>query len=82
MKTLSQDTHPDVEREQIELLRQMPPWRKLELANQMTQACRTLALAGLRHRHPNAGPDELHRRLADLVLGSELASRVYGPWPE
>lgn len=82
MKTLSQDTHPDVERKQIELLRQMPPWRKLQLANQMTQACRTLALAGLRHRHPEASPDELHRRLADLVLGSELAFRVYGPLPE
>ena len=82
MKTLSRDTHPDVERIQIELLRQMPSWRKLELASQMTQACRTLALAGLRHRHPEASAVELHRLLATQVLGSELAARVYGPPPE
>ena len=82
METLSQDTHPDVERMQIELLRQMPPWRRLQLANQMTQACRTLALADLRHHHPEASPDELHRLLATQLLGNELAARVYGPPPE
>jgi hypothetical protein len=30
MQTRSSDTHPDAERVQLELLRRMPPWRKLE----------------------------------------------------
>jgi hypothetical protein len=38
-----------------------------------------LALAGLRDRHPGASPDELRRRLADVLLGADLAERVYGP---
>jgi len=32
-------------------------------------------------RHPQATPAELHRLLADLWLGPELAARVYGPLP-
>ncbi len=82
MSTLSRDTAPEAERIQIELLRQMPPWRKMELINQLTQMSYTLALSGLRHRHPEAGDEELHRRLADQILGSELAARVYGPMPK
>jgi len=54
MGTLSRDTHPDAERKQIELLRRTLSWRRLELAVQMTQACYSLGLTGLKHRHPEA----------------------------
>ena len=79
---LSSDTHPDIERLQIERLRQMPSWRKMELVGDMNEAVRTLALAGLRQRHPNEPPAQRRRRLADLMLGPELAARVYGPLQE
>ena len=79
---LSSDTHPDIERLQIERLRQMPSWRKMELVGDMNEAVRTLALAGLRQRHPNEPPAQRQRRLADLMLGPELAARVYGPVQE
>ncbi len=79
MSTLFPDTRPEAERVQIELLRQAPPWRKLHMVGQMNQTVRTLALSGLRQRHPQATPEELRRRLADLLLGPELAARVYGP---
>jgi hypothetical protein len=82
MSTLSPDTHPDVERLQIERLRQMPAWRKIELMAEMTESVRALALAGLRQRYPTDTPAQLRRRLADLLLGPELAARVYGPPPE
>jgi hypothetical protein len=79
MSTLFPDTRPEAERVQIELLRQAPPWRKLHMVGQMNQTVRTLALSGLRQRHPQATLEELRRRLADLLLGPELAARVYGP---
>ncbi len=41
-------------------------------------AARTLALMGLRSRYPHASETELRRRLADLLLGEELARKVYG----
>jgi len=82
MSTLSSDTHPDAERVQLELLRQAPSWRKLELVGQLNDTVRTLALSGLRQRYPHAAAHELRRRLADLLLGPALAERVYGPLKE
>ena len=73
------DTRPEAEAVLIGLLRQAPPWRKLAMVGQLNQAVRTLALSGLRTRHPEATSQELRRRLADLLLGSDLAAQVYGP---
>lgn len=67
---------------QIGQLRQMHPWRKIALMAEMSQTVRTLAMAGLRQRHPDDTPAQRRRRLADLLLGPELAARVYGPLPE
>ncbi len=72
------DTHPSMEALQIQLLRQAPPWRKLEMLAQLNASARLLALSGLRQRHPGAGEGELRRRLAGLLLGEELARKVYG----
>ena len=82
MTTLSPDTHPEIERVQIEGLRRMHPWRKIALVGDMNETVRTLALAGLRQRYPDDTPEQRRRRLADLVLGPELAARVYGPLQE
>ena len=79
MSALFPDTRPEAEQVLIDLLRQAPTWRKLEMVDQMNQAVRTLALSGLRQRYPRSTPEELRRRLADLLLGPELAARVYGP---
>ena len=72
------DTSPQMERLQIELLRQAPVWRKLHIVGQLNETVRTLALSGLQQRRPNATPEQLRRALADLVLGTQLALRVYG----
>lgn len=73
------DTQPEAEALLLSLLRQAPAWRKLEMLGQLNQMARTLALSGLRQRHPQASPEELQRRLADLLLGPALAAHVYGP---
>lgn len=73
------DTPPAIEQLQIERLRRLPAWRKLALVGEMSDTVRLLALAGLRQRHPHDSPAQLRRRLADLVLGPELAARAYGP---
>jgi hypothetical protein len=82
MGTLSPDTVPQIEEFQIQRLRQMPPWRKMALMGDMSRTVQTLALAGLRQRFPDDTPDQRRRRLADLLLGPELATRVYGPMQE
>jgi hypothetical protein len=80
--TASRDTSPTAERVLFTLARQAPPWRKVELMGEMYQTVCDLALSGLRVRFPDASPTELRRRLADILLGAELASRVYGPAPQ
>ena len=76
------DTNPQADRVQIQILRAMPSWQKFRLISDMIITSRKLALAGLRERFPGASEAELGRRLATLLLGSEMAARVYGTEPE
>lgn len=75
------DTSPEIEALQIKLLRQASPARKMELLAQMNATVKALALAGLHTRHPDDPPEIIRRRLADLILGAELAQKVYGRAP-
>ncbi len=72
------DTYPKMEELRIQLLRVTPPWRKLEMLSELNAFAILLASSGLRQRYPTAGEREIHRRLADLLLGEELARKVYG----
>ena len=78
MTSLFPDTHPKMEALQIQLLRQADPARKMEMLAQLNASARTLALTGLRSRYPQASETELRRRLAGLLLGEDLARKVYG----
>jgi len=78
MSVLSSDTHPKMEALQIQLWRQASPTRKMEMLAQLNASVRLLALTCLRSRYPNASEAELRRKLADLLLGEELAHKVYG----
>jgi hypothetical protein len=73
------DTSPEAQVVLIRLMREPPPQRKLELAAEMFETVKLLALSGLRTRYPDAGEEELRRRLADILLGEELARKAYGP---
>ena len=77
MTALYTDTHPKMEALQIELWRQASP-TKMNLLAQLNASARTLALTGLRAQYPQATEAELRRKLADLLLGEELAQKVYG----
>lgn len=78
MSVLSSDTHPKMEALQIQLWRQASPTRKMNMLAQLNSSARLLALTGLRSRFPNASEAELHFKLAVLMLGEELAGKVYG----
>jgi len=79
MTALSSDTNSKAERIQLDLMRNAPAWRKIQMVAQLNETVRTLAMSGLSQRHPQATPAELRRLLADLVLGEMLAAQVYGP---
>lgn len=77
MGALSFDTHPEIERVQIQLIRQMPAWKKMAVVDDLNETVRTLAISGIKQRHPDASPAEVERMLAELMLGAELARKVY-----
>jgi len=77
MSVLSADTHPKMEQLQIELIRRMPSWKKISIVDGLNETVKTLADSGVKQRHPNATQKQIHRMLADLMLGAELAQKVY-----
>ena len=81
IETIS-DTRPEIADLQRSLLRKASPARKLAMLGQMNQTVKSLALSGLRSRYPQDSPEMIRRRLADLLLGPELALRVYGPFTD
>jgi hypothetical protein len=74
---LSRDTSADAERLQIEVWRRMSPLDKAGIMSQATHDALTLALAGIRQRHPGASERECFIRLAALQLGPVLVRQVY-----
>jgi hypothetical protein len=78
MTALYPDTHPKMEALQIQLWRQANPTKKMNMLAQLNASARMLALTGLRSQYPQANQAELRRKLADLLLGEELARKVYG----
>ena len=70
---------PRIEAMQFARFGTAPDWEKMQIFAGLTRAARRLSLLGLRERYPDATEPQLRRHLADLLLGSKLAERVYGP---
>jgi hypothetical protein len=49
------------------------------MVGEISQTVKQLALAGLKARYPNESSEKIRRRLATVLLGSELADKVYCP---
>ena len=72
------DTHPKMEALQIQLLRQATSTQKLKMLAELNASARMLTIIGLRSQFPHASESEIQRRLANILLGEELAYKVYG----
>ena len=77
MTALYSDTHPKMEALQIEIIRRMPAWKKIAIVDDLNETIKTLAISGIKQRHPNATPEQARRMLAEMMLGEELARKVY-----
>ena len=78
-RAMHADTSLSVERLQIQMLRNAPAWRKLQMAGELRETMLLFVRSGLEERYPNASQAQIRRLMADQLLGSELASKVYGP---
>lgn len=73
------DTSEAAAEVQVRVLRAMSASRKIGLVEDANRTARRLALAGIGLRFPDASQEERLRLLMDIVLGADLAKRVYGP---
>ena len=78
MTALFSDTHPEIEALQIELIRRMLPWKKIAVVDSLNETVRTLAISGIKQRHPQATPEQVRCMLAEMLWGAELTGKVYG----
>lgn len=73
------DTDPQTEAVWLDLLRQASPARKLAMVGELNAAVRTLALAGLRQRFPDANTAGCNVAWPTCSW-NDLAREAYGAW--
>jgi hypothetical protein len=67
---------------QIDRPRRTPAWRKRDDDGADEPDGKGVCLDGLRQCHPDDAAGQRRRRLADLLVDSELAARANGPLAE
>lgn len=67
---------------QIELWRSASTTQKKQMLAKLNQSARLLGLTGLHSQYPQSSETELRRQLAGLLLGEEIACKVYGALPD
>jgi hypothetical protein len=74
----SRDTTAEIDHRQLAAAWKAPAWRKLQMAAELSQVARDLALSGFRRRHPDADEQEIRFRFASLLFGIQLATQLCG----
>jgi hypothetical protein len=76
MRTQSEDTSPEMERVQIELIRKASPAKLFGLVRSMSQTMMQASRENIRKLHPDASKEELSLILVELYYGKEVANLV------
>lgn len=82
MKTQSPDTHPAIEKIQIEGYRRMSAAEKFRQVQEMNRFLEMLAWADVRRRHPNADDQECRLRVASRRIPADLMRKAFGWDPD
>lgn len=72
------DTSVEAHAVQTLIYRRMTGAERLATAFRLSAGARSMALAGIKARHPEYSTSDAHRALARLTLGDDLVSRL---WP-
>jgi hypothetical protein len=76
MRTQSEDTSPEIERVQIELIRKASPAKIFNLVRSMSQTIMQASRENIQRLHPGASKEELTLTFIELYYGKELANFV------
>jgi hypothetical protein len=76
MRTQSEDTSPEMERIQIELIRKASPARLFGLVRSMSQTMIQASRRNIRKLYPDASEEEITLIFVELYYGKEVANLV------
>src|SRR5258706_506661 len=76
MRTQSEDTSPEIERVQIELICKASPAKIFNLVRSMSQTMMQASRENIQRLHPGASKEELTLTFIELYYGKELANFV------
>jgi hypothetical protein len=82
LSPLFPDMDPEAERILIEGYRRMSAAAKLRLVCELTERERSLALADIRRRYPDASPRECQLRMASRWNDADLMRKAFGWDPD
>ncbi len=72
------DTHPDIERKMIELIRTLTPAQKLAKISEMGRFMKNAAFASTRLRHPEETDREVMLRVVSRSIPADLMLKAFG----
>jgi hypothetical protein len=76
MRTQSEDTSPEIERVQIELIRKASSTKIFGLVRSMSQTMIQASRRNIRKLHPDASEEEITLIFVELYYGKEVARLV------
>jgi hypothetical protein len=74
--TVPTDTHPEMARKQVELLRRATTAQRFQLARSLTMTAIELSRRAIRRARPGASERELQLEFVLLHYGADLAERL------
>jgi hypothetical protein len=75
----ARDTTPDALEVRTAILRRMSSGERTQMAVELSEITRAIALEGIRRRHPSYSDDEARMALFRLLVGDALFRRA---WPD
>ncbi len=76
VRTQSEDTNPETERVQIELIRKATPAKLFGLVRSMSQTMIEASIRNIRKLHPDASQEEITLIFVELYYGKKVANLV------
>ena len=76
MRTQSEDTSPEMERVQIELIRKATPAKLFGLVRSMSETMIQASIRNIRKLYPDASQEEITLIFVELYYGKKVANLV------
>ena len=69
---------PKVREKYLEIIRAIPPGRKMEITLEFCDSMRKLVAENIRFRNPKITNSELHQEIIKRMLPEDIRKKVYG----